>query len=104
MGYEPNLPATTANKGASSLLGFGCGGNNANAGLLAGTDYATLPGGAKSSWNQTDQFHGIRAACGQSTGQGVKILIIDSGASDAQENLGRPSTRARAAAGPLSGS
>jgi subtilisin family serine protease len=88
MGYEPNLPATTANKGASSLLDFGCGDNNANAGLLAGTDYTTLLGGAKSSWNQADQFHGIRAAWSQSTGQGVKILIIDPGASDAQENLG----------------
>ena len=88
MGYEPNRPASTASKVTSSLLDFGCGANTATAGLAAGPDFVTLPDGAKSSWNQADQYHGVRAAWSQSTGRGIKILIIDSGASDAQENLG----------------
>ncbi|UOQ51502.1 S8 family peptidase [Hymenobacter cellulosivorans] len=88
MGYEPNRPATTANKGAAALSSSGCGNNTATAGLVAGSDYTTLSNGSKSSWNQADQYHGIRASWSQSTGQGVKIVIIDSGSSDAQENLG----------------
>ncbi|UOQ70744.1 S8 family peptidase [Hymenobacter cellulosilyticus] len=88
MGYEPNRPTTTANKGAAVLSSSGCGSNTATAGLVAGSDYTTLSNGSKSSWNQADQYHGIRASWSQSTGRGVKIVIIDSGSSDAQENLG----------------
>ena len=86
MGYEPNRPA--ANKAKSSLSNSGCGNNTATADLAAGIDYAVLSNGSKSSWNQADQYHGVRAGWNQSTGQGIKILIIDSGCSDAQENLG----------------
>jgi subtilisin family serine protease len=86
MGYEPNRP--TANKGAAVLSSSGCGSNTATAGLVAGSDYTVLSNGSKSSWNQADQYHGVRTAWGQSTGQGVKVVIIDSGCSDAQENLG----------------
>ena len=88
MGYEPYHPGTVPNKGASSLLSSGCGNNTATAGLLAGTDYAVLSNGSKSSWNQADQYHGVRSGWSQSSGQGIKILIIDTGCSDAQENLG----------------
>ncbi|MCB2376869.1 S8/S53 family peptidase [Hymenobacter sp. BT635] len=89
MGYEPNRPAApTANKGAAVLSSSGCGSNTATAGLVAGSDYTVLSNGSKSSWNQADQYHGIRASWSQSTGQGTKIVIIDSGSSDAQENLG----------------
>ncbi|TGE28747.1 S8 family peptidase [Hymenobacter metallicola] len=86
IGYEPNRP--TASKGAAALSSSGCGSNTATAGLVAGSDYTTLSNGSKSSWNQADQYHGIRASWSQSTGQGIKIVIIDSGSSDAQENLG----------------
>ncbi|MBD2716878.1 S8/S53 family peptidase [Microvirga sp. STR05] len=86
MGYEPNRP--DAHKGAAALSSSGCGSNTATAGLVAGSDYTVLSGGSKSSWNQADQYHGIRSAWNQSTGRGVKVLIIDSGCSDAQENLG----------------
>ena len=87
MGYEPNRPA--ANRGAaSSLSSSGCGNNTATAGLAVGADYAVLANGSKSSWNQADQYHGVRAGWSQSTGQGIKILVIDTGSSDAQENLG----------------
>ncbi|MCB2410088.1 S8 family peptidase [Hymenobacter lucidus] len=89
IGYEPNRPAaTTANKGTAALSSSGCGSNTATAGLVAGSDYTVLSNGSKSSWNQADQYHGIRASWSQSTGQGIKIVIIDSGSSDAQENLG----------------
>ena len=92
MGYEPYHPkaagAGVADRSASSLLSSGCGNNTATAGLVAGTDYAVLSNGSKSSWNQADQYHGVRSGWGQSTGLGIKILIIDTGCSDAQENLG----------------
>ena len=90
MGYEPNrgVADKTANKAASSLSSSGCGNNTATAGLVGGTDYAVLANGSKSSWNQADQYHGVRTGWNQSTGQGIKILIIDTGCSDAQENLG----------------
>ena len=86
MGYEPNRPA--ANKAAAVLSSSGCGSNTATAGLVAGSDYTVLSNGSKSSWNQQDVYHGIRAAWSQSTGRGSKVLIIDTGSSDAQENLG----------------
>ena len=88
MGYEPYHSATVANRNASSLLSSGCGNNTATVGLAAGSDYAVLSNGSKSSWNQADQYHGVRSGWSQSTGQGIKILIIDTGCSDAQENLG----------------
>ncbi|MCA8830076.1 S8 family peptidase [Hymenobacter pini] len=86
IGYEPHRQ--TANRPASTLSSSGCGSNVATAGLAAGSDYTVLSNGSKSSWNQADVYHGIRAAWSQSTGQGTKVLIIDTGASDGQENLG----------------
>ncbi|WP_022823012.1 S8 family peptidase [Hymenobacter norwichensis] len=88
MGYEPNRPASTASKGTAGLTSSGCDNNTATPNLLAGSDYTVLPNGSKSSWNQDDQYHGMRTAWNQSTGQGVKILIIDTGCSSGQENLG----------------
>ncbi|MGY2133363.1 S8 family peptidase [Hymenobacter sp. HD11105] len=89
MGYEPNRrPSVTANSTASILSSSGCDNNVPAPGLLAGADYTVLSNGSKSSWNQADQFHGIRAGWSQSTGRGIKIVIIDSGSSLAQENLG----------------
>ncbi|MCC2544970.1 S8/S53 family peptidase [Hymenobacter sp. BT175] len=86
MGYEPHF--ATASKGMSVLSSSGCGSNVATGGLVAGADYTVLSNGSKSSWNQADAYHGVRTAWSRSTGQGVKILIIDTGSSDAQENLG----------------
>ncbi|SHJ49569.1 Serine protease, subtilisin family [Hymenobacter daecheongensis DSM 21074] len=86
MGYEPYH--AVANKGAAALSSSGCGNNTATAGLVAGDDYTILNNGSKSSWNQADQYHGIRAGWSQSTGQGMKLVVIDTGCSDAQENLG----------------
>ncbi|MCC3157049.1 S8/S53 family peptidase [Hymenobacter sp. 15J16-1T3B] len=88
MGYEPYHPDGVANRTTASLSSSGCGNNTATAGLVAGSDYAVLSNGSKSSWNQADAYHGIRAAWTQSTGSGVKLVIIDTGSSDQQENLG----------------
>ncbi|OON70032.1 S8 family peptidase [Hymenobacter sp. CRA2] len=87
MGYEP-YHATVASRTAASLSSSGCGNNAATAGLAAGSDYVVLSNGSKSSWNQADTYHGIRSVWSQSTGRGVKMVIIDTGSSTAQENLG----------------
>ncbi|RSK44011.1 S8 family serine peptidase [Hymenobacter rigui] len=86
IGYEPNHQS--ASKAASILSSSGCGSNTATAGIVAGSDYTVLSNGSKSSWNQADVYHGIRTAWNQSTGRGSKVLIIDTGASDGQDNLG----------------
>ncbi|MDF7811381.1 S8/S53 family peptidase [Hymenobacter sp. YC55] len=89
MGYEPNRPAEVASKSASSQgSSSGCGNNIPTPGLVPDEDFTVLPGGSKSSWSQADQYHGIRTAWSQSTGQGIKVLIIDTGCSDSQENIG----------------
>lgn len=71
---------------ASSILSSGCGYNTPRANLLAGTDYINILPGAKASWNY--DFHHILQAWTKSTGQRVKIMLIDTGISSAQENLG----------------
>lgn len=71
---------------ASSLLNFGCGSNTAQTTLAAGTDYVAITPAAKQSWNYT--YHHIPEAWQSSTGANIKVMIIDTGISDAQENLG----------------
>lgn len=70
----------------SSVLTFGCGTNVATPGLVAGVDYTNITPGAKQSWNYT--YHKIPQAWARSTGQGVKVMIIDTGVSADQDNLG----------------
>lgn len=93
MAYEPrplhdeaNAQKTTAGRTASSLSDSGCSLDPADNTLVAGPDY-TLLGGAKSSWNQADQYHGIRSAWGQASGAGIKLLVIDSGCALSQDGL-----------------
>ncbi|MBW8688249.1 S8/S53 family peptidase [Chitinophaga rhizophila] len=71
---------------ASDILASGCGYNNAKSDLVAGTDYTLISPGAKLSWNYG--FHRIEQAWQRSTGQRVKVMIIDTGVSPQQENLG----------------
>ncbi|SFW81696.1 S8 family peptidase [Chitinophaga sancti] len=70
----------------SSLLNFGCGSNTAETGLVAGTDYTDIAPAAKQSWNYS--YHHIPEAWQSSTGENIKVMIIDTGISDDQENLG----------------
>lgn len=66
----------------SSLLNFGCGSNTAQTNL----DYIAISPAAKQSWNYP--YHHIPEAWQSSTGANIKVMIIDTGISDAQENLG----------------
>ncbi len=64
----------------------GCDGNPAESDLQEGSDYTTISPNTKQSWNYA--YHNIPAAWTRSTGAGVKIFIIDTGAEFDQDNLG----------------
>ncbi|SEW39985.1 Serine protease, subtilisin family [Chitinophaga sp. YR573] len=71
---------------SSDILASGCGYNTPKTDLVAGADYTTLLPGAKASWNYG--YHHIAEAWAKSSGQNVKVMLIDTGISDTQENLG----------------
>ena len=81
MGYQPGAN----NPNARPMSDSGCS-NTSDGTLVAGQDYDAITPTSKSSWNHP--YHNVRNAWGQSTGAGMKILVIDTGVSDAQENLG----------------
>lgn len=83
MGYQPGVASNGRARAASSS---GCGSNIADIPLYEEQDYTTLAPGTKSSWHHP--FHGIRDAWGKSTGAGVKLMLIDTGLSSQQDNLG----------------
>ncbi len=83
MSYQPGQASNSRARATSSS---GCGSNIADIPLYEGQDYTTLAPGTKSAWNHP--FHGIRDAWNQSTGAGVKLMLIDTGVSDQQDNLG----------------
>ncbi len=85
MGYEPGKYELTA-KTSSGINGSGCGGYDGNSSLKEGLDYTTIIPGTKQSWDYT--YHGIPAAWTKSTGTGIKIMVIDTGVSPDQENMG----------------
>lgn len=64
----------------------GCGGNPSETGLQEGSDYTTISPNTKQSWNYA--YHNIPTAWTRSTGAGVKIFVIDTGAEFDQDNLG----------------
>ncbi|SHN44592.1 S8 family serine peptidase [Chitinophaga sp. CF418] len=71
---------------ASDILASGCGYNSAKTDLVAGADYTVTSPAAKLSWNYP--YHRIEQAWQRSTGQHIKVMIIDTGVSPQQENLG----------------
>jgi hypothetical protein len=79
-GYEPKDVAARISSDS------GCDGNTAQTDLVAGGDYQTIAPSAKQSWNYT--YHNIPSAWAKSTGAGVKVFIIDTGAEFDQDNLG----------------
>jgi subtilisin family serine protease len=84
MGYEAY---GMNDEGASKMMSSsGCGGNTADYTLVNGLHYTVASPNTKVSWNYAQ--HGIQNAWTKSTGAGVKVFIIDGGASFAQENLG----------------
>lgn len=80
MGYEPRDVAVKVASGS------GCGGNTADNSLVSGVDFTSILPNSKQSWNYG--FHNIGAAWGKSTGAGIKVFIIDTGAEFDQDNLG----------------
>jgi subtilisin family serine protease len=83
MGYEANI--SDQSKNAKVASSSGCGSNTAESGLVAGVDYNTVTPNAKASWNYA--YHNVQQAWTRSTGAGIKMVIIDTGNSDAQENI-----------------
>jgi subtilisin family serine protease len=81
IGYEPYMTER-----AGDRSGSGCDSNYGEPGLIAGTDYTNITPNCKQSWNYS--YHNISQAWNSSTGAGCKVVIIDTGCSDAQENLG----------------
>lgn len=81
IGYEPYM--TVSSERSSS----GCGSNTPQTGLVAGSDYTVITPNCKQSWNYS--YHNISQAWSNgNTGAGATVMIIDSGCSDAQDNLG----------------
>jgi subtilisin family serine protease len=82
LGYEP----FQAERAAAERSSSGCGSNVPEYGLALGVDYTQLAPGCKQSWSYA--YHNIPQAWANSTGSGTRVVIIDSGASDNQDNLG----------------
>ena len=79
-GYEPFKKESTARSGS------GCDSNYGEPGLALGPDYSNEQPGCKASWNHP--YQKIKDAWAQSDGSGATLLVIDTGCSDEQENLG----------------
>lgn len=87
MGYAEVMNEQATTSKLSSEGSSGCGDNGANTGLTEGQDYTVIAPAAKQSWNYG--YHNISGAWAvNATGQGVKVMIIDTGVSPSQENLG----------------
>lgn len=85
MGYTPSIQTEKSNANSKINSDSGCGSNTAETGL-GSADYTVITPNAKASWNFA--YHGVTQAWAKSTGAGAKMVIIDTGCSDAQENLG----------------
>lgn len=81
MGYEPYMRQRAGERSSS-----GCGSNDPAPGLVAGVHYTTIAPNTKQSWNHS--FHKITEAWNNSTGSSLKLMIIDTGCSEEQDNLG----------------
>ncbi len=77
MGYEPQTELKSSS---------GCGDYNQDFGLVAGPDYSNLSPNAKASWNHP--FHNIANAWTSTSGDNIKIMIIDTGINFDQDNFG----------------
>jgi subtilisin family serine protease len=80
MEYDANLFSSYSDRQS------GCGANLPDRSLVPGVHYGVITPQAKASWNYPD--HGILDAWHYVSGKGVKVFLIDTGVSYAQENLG----------------
>ncbi|GAB4408010.1 MAG: hypothetical protein OHK0053_34720 [Microscillaceae bacterium] len=78
MAYEPAL---SQDKSSS-----GCGGYDPDFGLVANVDFSNLSPNAKASWNHP--FHSIAPAWTRTSGGNIRVMVIDTGVSFNQDNLG----------------
>jgi len=79
MGYDPSDASGYVQKSSS-----GCNGNPSS---INGSDFTTTSSyNAKIPWNFSN--HNIQSAWNQSNGDNISICIIDTGASNSQDNLG----------------
>jgi subtilisin family serine protease len=83
MGYEPEKFDGTETEASG---GSGCGGYTGYTDLQEGDDYTTILPGTKQSWNYI--YHGIPNTWTKTTGRGIKVMLIDTGVSPDQENMG----------------
>ncbi|CAN5292630.1 hypothetical protein BH11BAC6_BH11BAC6_05590 [soil metagenome] len=89
MGYDPIAEedaAVIAASGGGLFGGSGCGGYDGDNSLINGSDYTVVAPNTKVSWNYS--YHGIQNAWAKSTGTGIKLMVIDTGVSPDQDNLG----------------
>ena len=87
MGYDPLTYEKNNNISDFSIFnGSGCDPYGGDTTLVAGVDYTVVSPNTKVSWNY--RYHGIQKAWTKSTGAGVKIMVIDTGVSPDQDNLG----------------
>lgn len=86
MGYDPIERFERSITPASSDGVFGCGAYAGDNSLVEGPDYTVVSPNAKVSWNYP--LHGIPAAWAKSTGDNIKVMVIDSGVDPNQPNLG----------------
>ena len=90
MAYDPlaeeEKAATQKEYSLVGSDGSGCGDYAGDADLVAKRDYTGIAPGAKMSWNF--KYHNINKAWTKSTGAGVKVMVIDTGVSPDQDNLG----------------
>ena len=84
MGYNPEAFEQKLEEEFST--GSGCGGYVAAGNLIENKDYTTIAPGCKRSWNYTE--HTIPNAWTKTTGAGIKVMVIDTGISPDQENMG----------------
>lgn len=83
IGYSP---AAFEKTDGSASSGSGCGGYNSATNLIENKDYTTIAPGCKRSWNYTE--HTIPNAWTKTSGAGIKVMVIDTGISPDQENMG----------------
>lgn len=82
MGYEIRGSSDARSKVNSDS---GCDSNTPETGISS-SDFTTVSPNAKASWNFA--YHNVTQAWAKSTGSGAKMVIIDTGSSNSQENLG----------------
>ena len=85
MGYTPSIQTGKSNANSKINSDSGCDSNTPETGLTS-ADYTTISPNAKASWNYA--YHSVTQAWAKSTGAGAKMVIIDTGCSSTQENLG----------------